>query len=775
MTTRSGSLRRAPFLPAGVSGTIRRFAIEAAAVGVAVIALLGLAALVSYDSADRSWNTASDGATANWLGRGGAWAADIGLQTFGLAAAACALVALVWGWRLWRDHRLARVRVRVAALAAFLLALPSALALALPLARWPVESGAGGVIGRVFGALLADLGQLAGLSDRAVAVPVALVALAALACALGLSHEEWRRVGAAAGTPARWASAWLRRRRAAASQSVAAPRATPRLEPWATTETPARNPAKIVASRATDRDRRRDSKPPDKSDADPGNPDAGFQFPPIDLLAEAPEAAGGALGEEALNENARALEGVLQDFGVRGDVARVNHGPVVTRYELEPAPGTRAARVVALADDIARSMSAVSARVAVIPGRNAIGIELPNERREIVYLRDLLASPEYEHAHTALPLVLGKDISGAPVVVDLDRMPHLLVAGTTGSGKSVAVNSMILSLVYRLRPEECRMIMIDPKMLELSVYDDIPHLLHPVVTEPGKAVVALKWAVREMNARYRLMSQLNVRNIAGYNKRVRDALAKGETLERTVQTGFDPESGRPIYESQPLDMTPLPFIVVVVDEMADLMLVAGKDIEVTIQSLAQKARAAGIHLIIATQRPSVDVITGTIKANLPTRISFQVTSKIDSRTILGEQGAEQLLGMGDMLYMAGGGKVARVHGPFVADEEVDEVAAFLRQQGTPDYLDSITEDTNEEPLPGFGDGKRDTGDDLFDRAVALVARERKVSTSFIQRHLSIGYNRAAKIVERMETEGMVGKANHVGKREILLPDTGEDA
>ena len=499
-----------------------------------------------------------------------------------------------------------------------------------------------------------------------------------------------------------------------------------------------------------------------------------FRLPPLELLAEG--GGDGDIGpsEETLAQNAELLGSVLRDFGVRGDIVRVSHGPVVTRYELEPAPGTRAARVVALADDIARSMSAVSARVAVIPGRNAIGIELPNEHREIVYLRGLLAAPEYARKEAALPIVLGKDISGAPIVADLGRMPHLLIAGTTGSGKSVAVNSMILSLLYRLRPEQCRMIMIDPKMLELSVYDDIPHLLHPVVTDPAKAVVALKWAVKEMNARYRLMSHLNVRNIAGYNRRIGDAAARGETLERTVQTGFDPETGRPVYESQPFDMTPLPYIVVVVDEVADLMLVAGKDIEVAIQSLAQKARAAGIHLIVATQRPSVDVITGTIKANLPTRISFQVTSKIDSRTILGEQGAEQLLGMGDMLYMAGGGKLARVHGPFVADEEVEAVADRLREQGAPDYLDSITEDA-EGDAPDAAGGEGSSGDDLFDRAVALVARERKASTSFIQRHLSIGYNRAAKIIDRMESEGMVGRANHVGKREVLLPDPGGDA
>ena len=419
-------------------------------------------------------------------------------------------------------------------------------------------------------------------------------------------------------------------------------------------------------------------------------------------------------------------------------------------------------------------MSAISARVAVIPGENVIGIELPNASRETVYLRELLGSADFERSTTQLPLALGKDISGAPVIADLARMPHLLVAGTTGSGKSVAINSMILSLLYRLRPDECRFIMIDPKMLELSDYDGIPHLLHPVVTDPHKAVVALKWAVKEMNERYRAMSNLNVRNIAGYNKRLSDAKAKGEQLTRTVQTGFDAETGQPIYEQQDLDMEALPMLVVVVDEMADLMLVAGKEIEIAVQSLAQKARAAGIHLIIATQRPSVDVITGTIKANLPTRISFQVTSKIDSRTILGEQGAEQLLGMGDMLYMAGGGQINRVHGPFVSEREVADVANFLRQQGEPNYLHAITEDTDGGSGGPGGDLDAGGGDAFYDRAIDLVSRERKASTSFIQRHLQIGYNRAARIIEQMEAEGVVSKANHVGKREVLTRDPGDD-
>jgi DNA segregation ATPase FtsK/SpoIIIE, S-DNA-T family len=465
---------------------------------------------------------------------------------------------------------------------------------------------------------------------------------------------------------------------------------------------------------------------------------------------------------------------VLQDFGVRGEIVKVRPGPVVTLYELEPAPGTKSARVIGLADDIARSMSAIAVRIAVVPGRSVIGIELPNQRRETVYLNELLTDAAYEQTAAKLALVLGKDIGGAPIVVDLARMPHLLIAGTTGSGKSVGINTMILSLVYRLPPEICRFIMIDPKMLELSVYDGIPHLLAPVVTEPKKAVVALKWVVREMEKRYRKMSAFGVRNIEGYNARCAEMRRAeeqkgGSPTTRRVQVGFDEVTGEPLFEDQPIDSAQLPYIVVVVDEMADLMLVAGKDIEAAIQRLAQMARAAGIHIIMATQRPSVDVITGTIKANFPTRISFQVTSKIDSRTILGESGAEQLLGRGDMLYMAGGGRITRVHGPFVSDEEVEAVVRFLKENGgPPTYLEEVTEDNEEgSPLYGEDEDGGGSGDQLYDQAVALVCRERKASTSFVQRHLQIGYNRAARIIERMETEGVVSAANHVGKREVL--------
>ena len=498
-----------------------------------------------------------------------------------------------------------------------------------------------------------------------------------------------------------------------------------------------------------------------------------FELPSIHLLAEAKKIGRDRLlSDDALEQNARLLEGVLEDFGIKGEIIKVHPGPVVTLYELEPAPGIKSSRVIGLADDIARSMSAIAARVAVIPGRNAIGIELPNSSRETVYLRELLASADFEKSKAKLAICLGKTIGGDAVIVDLAKMPHLLVAGTTGSGKSVAINTMVLSLLYKMGPERCKLIMIDPKMLELSVYDGIPHLLTPVVTDPKKAVVALKWTVREMEDRYKKMSKVGVRNIEGFNNRIELARKKGEAITRTVQTGFDRETGEAVYESEELDLQPLPFIVVVIDEMADLMMVAGKDIEGTVQRLAQMARAAGIHVVMATQRPSVDVITGTIKANFPTRISFQVTSKIDSRTILGEMGAEQLLGMGDMLYMAGGGRISRVHGPFVDDGEVEDVVAHLKLQGIPQYLEAITEDDENEDEGSSGsyggEGGSDS-DDPYDQAVAIVLRDRKASTSYIQRRLSIGYNRAASLIERMEDEGLISGANHAGKRDILVP------
>ncbi|MFW8593644.1 DNA translocase FtsK [Cribrihabitans neustonicus] len=556
-----------------------------------------------------------------------------------------------------------------------------------------------------------------------------------------------------------------------------APAAAP--GPRLTVDLPKAEPRKAVVSKPAPKPAQPSARA--KAEAQPNlaftEAESDFELPPLSLLTNPQNIERHHLSDEALEENARMLESVLDDYGVKGEIVSVRPGPVVTMYELEPAPGLKASRVIGLADDIARSMSALSARVSTVPGRTVIGIELPNENREKVVLREILASRDFGDGNHALPLALGKDIGGDSMVANLAKMPHLLIAGTTGSGKSVAINTMILSLLYKLTPEECRLIMIDPKMLELSVYDGIPHLLSPVVTDPKKAVVALKWVVGEMEDRYRKMSKMGVRNIAGYNGRVKEALAKGEMFSRTVQTGFDDDTGEPVFETEEFQPVALPYIVVIVDEMADLMMVAGKEIEACIQRLAQMARASGIHLIMATQRPSVDVITGTIKANFPTRISFQVTSKVDSRTILGEMGAEQLLGMGDMLYMAGGAKITRCHGPFVSDEEVEEVVNHLKQFGPPDYVGSVLDGPDEEKADNIDavlglstGGNTDTEDALYDTAVAIVVKDRKCSTSYIQRKLAIGYNKAARLVEQMEEEGVVSAANHVGKREILVPE-----
>jgi S-DNA-T family DNA segregation ATPase FtsK/SpoIIIE len=559
-----------------------------------------------------------------------------------------------------------------------------------------------------------------------------------------------------------------------------APAAARAAEPAGAMELPVAEPRKVVVEKP----QRRAPEPSTraKAEAQPSlafeeaDQDA-FELPPLSLLSNPAAIERHHLSDEALEENARMLESVLDDYGVKGEIVSVRPGPVVTMYELEPAPGLKASRVIGLADDIARSMSALSARVSTVPGRSVIGIELPNDKREMVSFREILSSRDYGDGTQNLPLALGKDIGGDAVVADLSKMPHLLIAGTTGSGKSVAINTMILSLLYKLSPDECRLIMIDPKMLELSVYDGIPHLLSPVVTDPKKAVVALKWVVGEMEDRYRKMSKMGVRNIAGYNGRVKEALSKGEMFSRTVQTGFDDDTGEPVFETEEFAPEALPYIVVIVDEMADLMMVAGKEIEACIQRLAQMARASGIHLIMATQRPSVDVITGTIKANFPTRISFQVTGKIDSRTILGEMGAEQLLGMGDMLYMAGGAKITRCHGPFVSDEEVEEVVTHLKQFGPPAYVGTVLDGPDEEKADdidavlGLSTGGNTTGEDaLYDSAVQIVIKDRKCSTSYIQRKLAIGYNKAARLVEQMEEEGLVSPANHVGKREILVPE-----
>jgi len=770
--------------------------------GIALISLAMMAglALATWSVQDPSLSHATDAPVHNLLGMPGAIAADLMMQLLGLGALALLLPIAVWGYRLLGHRRLSHERLRVI-LWIIGAVLTAAFASCVPrTAHWPLPSGLGGVVGDAMLKLPVLLlhSPLAGTNRLGAAMVLGVAALVAFAGAAGMiwrgadedldeeteepaEHDDgesgWFSLGFLAHSllsfRARIARLFGRRPRTPIplGEDVSRRRIEPRFgaaaESYADGDD-AEDDAPQVGARAQRKPRA----------PKPRRSSGGYVLPALELLTQPSKISRTTVSTEALQQNATALEGVLGDFGVRGEIINARPGPVVTLYELEPAPGIKSSRVISLADDIARSMSALSARVAVVSGRNAIGIELPNPTREKVYLRELLASDDYSETSARLPLCLGKAIGGEAVLVDLARMPHLLIAGTTGSGKSVAINTMILSLVYRLQPDQCRLIMVDPKMLELSVYDGIPHLLTPVVTDPKKAVVALKWAVREMEERYKKMSKLGVRNIDGYNARVAEAARKGEKLNRTVHTGYNRESGEAIYEKEELDLEPLPYIVVIVDEMADLMMVAGKDIEGAVQRLAQMARAAGLHVILATQRPSVDVITGTIKANFPTRISFQVTSKIDSRTILGEQGAEQLLGQGDMLYMAGGGRISRVHGPFVSDEEVEKVVRHLKSQGAPEYLEAVTA---EEPQDENGNPIFDAtamgaeGGDLYAQAVQIVTRDRKASTSYIQRRLQIGYNRAASLIERMEQEGVVGQPNHAGKREILVEGAEDDA
>jgi S-DNA-T family DNA segregation ATPase FtsK/SpoIIIE len=793
-------------------------------VGAVLLGVSGTAAvaLATWSVQDPSLSHATNAPVRNMLGLTGAASADLMMQLLGIATIAFLFPVAAWGWRLVTHRPLDRERTRLALWVLGTLAAAGFASCLPPSKAWPLPTGLGGVVGDallrapawLFGA------PLSGAPRFTVAIVIGIAAFFALALAAGFG---WRRnvddeADEAPAKPARKAAketkteqhhddeevpaekrsfvslGWLYhlgysvkahlallpsmliglllRRRARVVPLRRDPSAVTLIDPHVEAySNPAQDQAEEIEEDEVEEAPKKRAKPAPKPVV---KRKGGYELPSLALLT-APKATDRlTLSTDAIEENARALESVLGDFGVRGEIINAHPGPVVTLYELEPAPGIKSSRVIGLADDIARSMSKVSARVAVVPGRNAIGIELPNPKREKVLLRELLSADHYTDSQARLPLCLGKTIGGDPVIVDLARMPHLLIAGTTGSGKSVAINTMILSLMYRLRPDDCRVIMIDPKMLELSVYDGIPHLLTPVVTDPKKAVVALKWAVREMEERYRKMSKLGVRNIDGYNARVVEAKSKGEALHRTVHTGYDKESGEAIYEKEDLELEPIPYIVVIVDEMADLMMVAGKDIEGAIQRLAQMARAAGIHVILATQRPSVDVITGTIKANFPTRISFQVTSKIDSRTILGEQGAEQLLGQGDMLYMAGGGRISRVHGPFCSDEEVEKIVRHLKSQGTPQYLEAVT--VSEEPLEGeegadgavFDNSEMGKTNDLYSQAVAIVMRDRKASTSYIQRRLQIGYNRAASLMEKMELEGIVGQANHAGKREILV-------
>ena len=792
------------FLSDGLRDMLRRRLREIAGVALVVTAMLLGASLATWSVQDPSLSHATVNPVRNLLGLPGAITADLLMQLLGLGALALVLPIAVWGWRLASHRPLRREWLRARGLDR---GRPARVGVCILRAGEPRLAVAGrprrrhrrriaarrdGGPARAHARMGPDRdrfafrrrrlsGARARLRNRLArtrrrgggrrrgapeaakerAEPRASVSLGFIVH--GLLSLKWRL------------TRWLVRRR---SGVVPVKRNAPRVrtEPRMEEHSRATLAPEIEDEEIEEEEEEEEEDEPvapKKSRVAAKSPrqKGGYALPSLNLLTAPKASERTTMSAEVIEANATALESVLGDFGVRGEIINARPGPVVTLYELEPAPGIKSSRVIGLSDDIARSMSALSARVAVVAGRNAIGIELPNPVREKVYFRELLASDNYQDSSARLPLCLGKNIGGEEIIVDLARMPHLLIAGTTGSGKSVAINTMILSLLYRLRPEQCRLIMVDPKMLELSVYDGIPHLLTPVVTDPKKAVVALKWAVREMEERYKKMSKLGVRNIDGYNARVVDAGAKGEGLTRTVHTGYDKETGEAIYEEEQLELETLPHIVVIVDEMADLMMVAGKDIEGAVQRLAQMARAAGLHVILATQRPSVDVITGTIKANFPTRISFQVTSKIDSRTILGEQGAEQLLGQGDMLYMAGGGRISRVHGPFVSDEEVEKIVRHLKSQGTPQYLEEVTaggeEDEDGAVFDATGMGAGDATD-LYQQAVQVVLRDRKASTSYIQRRLQIGYNRAASLIERMEHEGVVGQPNHAGKREILM-------
>ena len=796
-------------LPAAIREALGRRLRELAGLGLIALTGVAAAALMTWSVQDPSLSHATSRAIRNVVGYPGAIGADLLMQILGLGAIMLILPVAIWGWRMLTHRAFDREALR---LGCWILCTVGSAGFASCWPHggaWPLPTGLGGVVGDALVRAPAVVFGPPGFLYRLVLGTLLFAAATAsflFASGMGSRLQDddsaeiedddapFEEDEDGASVSLGWAfhammsakaRLWRLLTLAYSSLVASAPaprqlsferhepslgRAGPSLAPRADEELDeveedeeeeeeepsARAPRKKPAARAPSR------KSTDR-----------FELPPIAVLTAPKASDRQPLSRSELDSNSRALEGVLGDFGVRGEIVKAHPGPVVTLYELEPAPGIKSSRVIGLSDDIARSMSALSARVAVVPGRNAIGIELPNPHREKVYLRELLAVKDYAETVAKLPLCLGKNIGGDSIIVDLARMPHLLIAGTTGSGKSVAINTMILSLLYRLRPDQCRLIMVDPKMLELSVYDGIPHLLTPVVTDPKKAVVALKWAVREMEERYKKMSKLGVRNIDGYNARLKEARSKGEELTRTVHTGFDKESGKAIYEDEKLDLDPLPYIVIIVDEMADLMMVAGKDIEGAVQRLAQMARAAGLHVVLATQRPSVDVITGTIKANFPTRISFQVTSKIDSRTILGEMGAEQLLGQGDMLYMAGGGRISRVHGPFVSDEEVEKVVRHLKTQGQPEYLEAVTaeEPTDEDGAVFDSTGMgSDGGGDLFSQAVAIVKRDRKASTSYIQRRLQIGYNRAASLMERMELEGIVGQANHAGKREILVEE-----
>ena len=787
--TRRSARNRDQFaeLVESLRGFARNMMMRAGGLSMVLIAVWLGVALTTFSISDPSFNTATPAPVQNMAGAAGANIADLLLQAIGGAAFLLVAPMVIWGvaalFKGAPEETPSDFWRRLALFPVALLAAAAAVAAAPPPAIWPYIAGAGGFVGD--GVLAAVNGLLATISVPAAAGVsagvFAVIALGSYAIVCGLTRdrimEAYWTLEETCLVIHEFAVNVIDRVRGETEYEEDDLEDDEELgslyeedEDESVLVAPSRK-RKIIRKKEKSKESKRE-----RRESQPVLPvfSAGdYELPPLNLLAKPHHSNRAVISNEALEQNARMLENVLSDFGVRGEIINVRPGPVVTLYELEPAAGVKSSRVIGLADDIARSMSAVACRVAVVPGRNVIGIELPNHDREMVFLRELLGAGDYENSGGDLTLTLGKGIGGEPVFADLARMPHLLIAGTTGSGKSVGINTMILSILYRLAPDECKLILIDPKMLELSVYEGIPHLLSPVVTDPRKAVVALKWTVREMEERYRKMSKVGVRNIEGFNTRIAEAEENGETLTRTVHTGYDEETNEPVYESEDLEYEPMPFIVVVIDEVADLMMVAGKDIEGMVQRLAQMARAAGIHLIMATQRPSVDVITGTIKANFPTRISFQVTSKIDSRTILGDQGAEQLLGQGDMLHMAGGGRVRRVHGAFVSDDEVEKIVKFLKKQGAPDYVQEVTEMRDEDTGGGFDiGGNTSSGDALYDRAVAVVLRDRKASTSYVQRRLQIGYNRAATLIEKMEEEGVISPANHAGKRDILV---GEDA
>ena len=767
VATRAPKRDLAPDWREALGNAVRRFAVRTWGALLVALSLAGALALATHDATDPSLTTAAGGPPANWLGSSGAYFSDAALLLFGLGAAFLLPVVAIAGLRMLRLEPAGRVGrgLLLAGLGAVLLG--TALSLTSGSSVSGLPGGWGGVIGLaaahgVNAAIsLIHNPQIAGPVRFAALLLFALTGLVLAYVALGLTADERSWVGSIFKREPR------ERRPAPRSTELREERGSPAAPPKSRPAVAVAEPARAVAPAGRTQNRKSAAQP---SLALGDN----YQLPTLDLLARPPEKGRLQIDRVGLERNARLLESVLEDFHVRGDIVEVRPGPVVTMYELEPASGIKASRVIQLADDIARNMSALSARVATIPGRSVIGIELPNPKREAVALSELIGSQAFEDQNMSLPLILGKNIAGDPVIADLAPMPHLLVAGTTGSGKSVGLNCMILSLLYRYGPDQVKMILIDPKMLELSIYDDIPHLLSPVVTEPGKAIRALKWTVEQMEERYRMMANLGVRALPSFNAKVREAKAKGAKLGRRVQTGYDADTGQPLYETEQLEYEVLPQIVVVVDELADLMMTAGKEVEFLIQRLAQKARAAGIHLIMATQRPSVDVITGVIKANLPTRISFQVTSKIDSRTILGEQGAEQLLGKGDMLYMPGGKQIIRVHGPFVSDEEVRAVAEHWRKQGSPDYVSAVTEEPEDGGylFDGQPTGEDDAETQLYRKAVQIVAESQKASTSYLQRQLRVGYNSAARLIERMEKEGLVGQPDHVGRREVLIDPDG---